>query len=204
VPQDGFDPDKGEALLVAAGGLREGDGIRRNTAGEKLSLTIMTTSGDRTRELVQQVIQSQFRRVGIELLIRNQPARVLFGQTITQRSYPGLAMYAWFSAPENVPRSTLHSEEIPTAENNWAGQNYPGFRNTEVDALIDKVELELDRNVRKLHWERLQQIYATELPVLPLYYRANVYVLPRWLAGLVPTGHQDPSSLAVEDWRAKP
>ena len=38
-----------------------------------------------------------------------------------------LAMYAWTSAPESVPRSTLHSSEIPNAANGYAGQNAAGF-----------------------------------------------------------------------------
>jgi peptide/nickel transport system substrate-binding protein len=52
-------------------------------------------------------------------------------------------------------------------------------------------------------WRRLQEIYATELPVIPLYFRANPYILPKWLRGLEPTGHQNPSTLWVEDWRVE-
>ena len=37
--------------------------------------------------------------------------------------------------------------------------------------------------------------------VLPLYYRANPYVLPLWLDGVTPTGHLDGSTLWVERWR---
>ena len=31
---------------------------------------------------------------------------------------------------------------------------------------------------------------------------ANPYVLPKWLKGVEPTGHQDTSTLWVENWRA--
>ena len=67
-----------------------------------------------------------------------------------------------------MPRSTLHSEEIPTAENNWSGQNYTGFASPEMDELLEDIELELDRDKRAVLWHRLQKIYAEELPVLPL------------------------------------
>ena len=43
----------------------------------------MTTAGNRTRELVEQVLQSQWKQVGIDVRIRNEPARVFFGQTVT-------------------------------------------------------------------------------------------------------------------------
>ena len=88
----------------------------------------MTTAGNRTRELVSQVLQSQWRFIGIDVRIRNEPARVFFGQTVTERKFPAMAMFAWISSPENVPRSQLHSAHIPSAGNNYAGQNYTRVR----------------------------------------------------------------------------
>ena len=93
---------------------------------------------------------------------------------------------------------------IPTEENNWSGQNNPGFVNAEMDALIDKTEVELDREARRGYWKRMQQIYAGELPVLPLYFRAEPYILPKWLTGVEPTGHQATTTLWVENWGARP
>jgi peptide/nickel transport system substrate-binding protein len=196
----GYDPDAAVRLLDEAGWGKLAGGVRVNGAGAPLQLEIMTTAGDRTRELVQQVLQSQWKRAGIDVHIRNQPARVFFGDTVSRRRFSAMAMFAWISAPESVPRTTLHSNEVPTAENGWAGQNYGGFRNAEVDALIDAIEVELDEGKRRTLWHRLQAIYAEELPALPLFFRANPFVLPRWLQGVVPTGHQYPTTLWVEDW----
>ena len=174
------------------------DGIRHNSDGKRLSLEFMTTAGNRSRELVQQVLQSQWREAGIEARIRNEPARVYFGETLSKRKFTGLAMFAWLSSPESVPRTTLRSDNVPSPDNAWAGQNYTGFRNAEMDALIDAIEVELDREERRDLWRRLQLLYAEELPVLPLYWRANAFVLPKWLKGVRPTGHQGtPSTLVV-------
>jgi peptide/nickel transport system substrate-binding protein len=202
-PRYPYDPAKAAALLDEAGWTLGKDGVRRNPAGEPLTLEIMTTAGNRTRELVEQVLQSQWKQLGIDARIRNQPARVFFGQTVSERKFPAMAMFAWISAPESVPRTTLHSDHIPTADNNWAGQNYTGFRNKDVDALIEAIEVELDRDKRRELWRRLQHIYAEELPALPLYFRAEPYILPKWLKGVRPTGHQYPTTLWVEDWRAE-
>jgi peptide/nickel transport system substrate-binding protein len=38
--------------------------------------------------------------------------------------------------------------------------------------------------------------------VLPLYFRADPYIMPKWLTGVEPTGHQYPATLWVENWRA--
>src|SRR5436853_7938583 len=114
------------------------------------------TSGNITREHVYQVWQIQWRNIGVDIRIKNEPARVLFGQTVPHRRFD-MAMYAWISAPENVPRSILHSNEVPDAANGFAGQNAAGFKNAEMDRLIDALEIELDRDKRKALWAERQR-----------------------------------------------
>ena len=53
-------------------------------------------------------------------------------------------------------------------------------------------------------WDKLQAIYAEELPALPLFFRADPYIIPKWLKGIEPTGHQDISPLWVENWHVAP
>jgi len=197
------DPKRAVKLLAEAGWSHVRQGVRHNDQGEPLRLEIMTTAGDRTRELVEQVLQSQWKRVGVDVRIRNQPARVLFGQTLSQRKFPAMALFAWMSSPENLPRTTLHSAHIPSAGNNYAGQNYTGFRNAEMDRILEEAEVTLEKEKRRALWHRLQEIYAEELPSIPLYFRANSFVLPKWLKGVEPTGHQYPTTLWVENWRAE-
>jgi peptide/nickel transport system substrate-binding protein len=124
----------------------------------------------------------------------------MFGDTLRQRRFE-LAMYAWISAPENVPRSILHSSEVPSEANAFAGQNTPGFKNPEMDKLIDALEVELDVEKRKELWAEAQRLYATELPSLPLFFRSDVFILPKWLTGVRPTGNQYPTTLWVTDWK---
>lgn len=195
-----YDPAQARALLDAAGWRAGSDGIRRDAKGERLSLDLATTSGNRTRELLEQVMQSQWRDIGVEVHLRNQPARVLFGEILRKRAFE-LALFGWVSAPENVPRSELNSGEIPTAANGYQGQNDTGYRNPEMDKLMDEIEITLDRGAREQLWHRLQRIYAETLPDLPLFFRADSYVLPKWLAGVTPTGHLNVSTLWIEDWR---
>jgi len=203
VPSYRLDPARAQALLDEAGFKPGADGIRVDANGVRLSLELGTTAGNRTREAVQQVLQSQWRRVGVEIRIKNDPARIFFGEITRKRSFGGLAMYAWLSSPESSPRNQLHSQSIPTEANNFAGQNYPGFKNPEMDKLIDQLETELDFAKRKAIWARIQEIYATELPILPLYFRADPFIVPKWLVGVEATGHQHYSSLRVEHWKSQ-
>jgi peptide/nickel transport system substrate-binding protein len=200
IPHYRYDPAKAKALLEAAGWHGAGGGIRRNEQGQKLSLQLKTTAGDHTRELVEQVLQSQWRQIGVDVRLKNEPARVLFGDSLPHRNFD-MAMYAWISAPENVPRSIFDSKEIPSAANAYAGQNDSGFANPEMDRLIDQTETELDPAKRKVLWAAMQRLYASELPSLPLYFRSNVFILPQWLHGVVPTGNQYPTTLWITGWQ---
>jgi peptide/nickel transport system substrate-binding protein len=201
IPRYRYDPAKAASLLDAAGWHTAGGGaIRRNAQGQPLSLQLMT-AGDHTRELVEQVLQSQWRQIGVDIRIKNEPARVLFGETVPRRNFD-MAMYAWISAPENVPRSIFDSKEIPAADNGYSGQNATGFANPEMDRLIDATEIELDPVKRQALWAQMQRLYATELPSLPLYFRSNVFILPKWLKGIRPTGNQYPTTLWITDWQA--
>jgi peptide/nickel transport system substrate-binding protein len=202
IPHYRYEPERAAALLEAAGWVAQSQGPRADATGNRLTLELMTTAGNRSRELVEQVLQSQWRRIGIEVRIRNEPARVLFGETLRHRRFQ-LAMYAWISSPENVPRSILYSSEIPGPTNAFAGQNLSGFSNPEMDRLIDALEIELDPDKRRSLWADAQRLYATELPSLPLYFRSSVFVLPKWLSGVRPTGNQYPTTLWITDWSAE-
>ena len=198
-----FDLPKAKALLAEAGWKPGSDGICRNDKGERLSLEFSTTAGNRLRELQQQVLQSNWKAACIEVTIKNEPPRTFFGETVKKRLYQGLAMYAWSSGVTESPRRTLHSEQIPTEANGYGGANYIGYSNPQMDKLIDQAEQELDPAKQKTIWASMQEIYAKDLPVAPLFFRAEAHVVPKWLKGYVPTGHGDYSSFWSENWRAE-
>jgi len=195
-----FDPAAARKLLDEAGFTDVKNGVRHNAKGERFSIEITTTAGNRVRELVAQVIQSQLRQVGIEVRIKAEPPRI-FSEALNRRQFTGLAMYAWVQQPEGVPRSILHSEEIPSAQNGWSGQNYPGYRNPDMDKALDAAERELDAAKRRGLFADIQRIHADDLPVLPLFFRVDPFVIPKPLKGVVPTGHLNSSTLWIEQWR---
>ena len=196
----GYDPAAARKLLDEAGYTDLRNGFRHNAKAERLSIELTTTAGNRIRELVAQVIQSQLRQVGIEVRIKAEPPRV-FSENLNRRQFSALAMYAWVQQPEGVPRSLLHSKEIPSADNGWSGQNYPGYRNPAMDAALDAAERELDAGKRRTLFADIQRIHADDLPVLPLFFRVDPFVIPKPLKGVVPTGTSNSSTLWVEQWR---
>ncbi|TAJ87391.1 peptide ABC transporter substrate-binding protein [Reyranella sp.] len=198
--QYNYDPAAAKKLLDEAGFSTIRNNVRQNAAGERLSIELGTTAGNRVRELVAQVIQSQLRQVGIEVRIKADPPRLFF-EVMNRRNYNALGMYAWVQRPGGVPRSTLHSKEIPTAENGWSGQNYPGYANPQMDKALDDAERELDVDKRRAFFAEIQKLAADDLPSLPLFFRVDPFVIPKALKGVTPTGTLNSSTLWIEQWR---
>lgn len=194
--------DAGKLLDEAGWKLNDKDGYRYKD-GKKLSLVFMTTAGNKTRETVQTYLQGQWKAVGIDVQIKNEPARVFFGDTTKKMRYGAMAMYAWTSSPESNPKPQFHSSQIPTSANGFSGQNYTGWKNAKVDELMEKLEGEFDAAKRKAMVGEITRYYTDEVPVIPLYYRADIAVPPTALRNFKLPGHQFSETNEVETWDIK-
>jgi peptide/nickel transport system substrate-binding protein len=185
-------------LLDEAGWKMGADGYRAKN-GKRLTINLLGAAGSKLNDLIQAFFQEEMKAIGIEIRLKNEPPRVFFGETVNKRAFD-IAMYSWVSIPENSPRSTLHSTSIPTAKNSYAGQNYPGYKSSEVDKLIDQLESELDAQKRAEIGKKIVRKYAEDLPVMPVYYRPNNAVIPKGLKGFKLSGHIFYETLYAEDW----
>jgi len=194
-----YDPRQAEKLLDEAGWKMGPDGVRMK-GGKKLTFTLMTTAGNKTRELVQVYLQNKWKQIGVEVNTKNEPARVFFGETTKKRAFDSMALFAWVSSPENTPKSTFLSTNIASAKNGWSGQNYMGWVNKKVDKLLLDLDVEMVHEKRKAIIAEVLKYYTDEVPVLPLYYRSDVAVIPNQLKNYRLTGHQFPETNEVEKW----
>ena len=200
VPKYDYSVEEANKLLDEAGWSAMRGGIRHNYQGAPLRLEFSTTAGARSRELVQQVLQSNWRDVGVDAKIINRPARVFFGEDVLRRNYSAMAMFSFVFSPEQSPRRLLHSTEIPSEENNYSGNNFPGYKNPKMDQLIERLEVELDSEERTQIWHEIQRLYATDLPALPLYFQSERHIIPKWLENVRATGNASTTTLWVENW----
>jgi len=194
-----YNKREAERLLDEAGWKMGADGIRTKD-GKRLSFTIMTTAGNKTRELVQVYLQNNWKNIGVEVQAKNEPARVFFGETTKKRKFDAMALFAWVSSPESSPKGTFHSSKIPSAKNGYSGQNQMGWSNPKVDKLTEALETEMKHEKRVEIVHELLKLYTDEVPVLPLYYRSDVAVIPSQMKGYRLTGHQFPETNEVEKW----
>ncbi len=186
-------------LLEEAGWKLGQDGVRVKD-GKKLSLPFMTTAGNKIRETVQTFLQSQWKAVGVEVIIKNEPARVFFGETMSKRKFGGLGMYAWTSSPESDLKPTFHSSQIPSNSNGWSGQNYSGWSSKKVDEICDRMEVEFDAKKRIAIAAEFLKQYTEDVPAIPLYYRSEIAVNPKALKNFRLPGHNFSETNEIEKW----
>ncbi|WP_240730940.1 peptide ABC transporter substrate-binding protein [Deinococcus sp. S9] len=164
-------------LFTQLGWTPGSDGVLQK-GGKKLTLMFSTTAGNTTRERVQQILQDQWKKVGVQVNIQNYPASVFFGPDMLSKGQEGkwdLAMYAWTANPIFEQGDLFKGEGIPTAANGYAGQNYSGWSDPEYNKLYKQAQTEFDLNQRIKLFDRMQTIWNAAVPALPLYYRANPY-----------------------------
>ena len=169
-----YAPDRSRALLKEAGWSPGPDGILRTAAGKRFSIEIGTTAGNRTRERIEQIIQRNLRDVGIELTVRNFPPKVYLGEIMSRRRFTALAMYAWILSPTADCDQLYTSDGIPSEANGWTGQNYPGYRNAEMDRACKAAASEVDEVRRTALLAKSAGLFSGDLPALPLYTWASV------------------------------
>ncbi len=172
-----FNPTKAKQLFTALGWTPGSDGILQK-GGKKLSLNFSTTAGNTVRERVQQILQAQWKQVGVDVNIQNFPASVIFGPDFLSKGESGkwdLAMYAWSNNPLLEEGNLFSGTNIPTADNGYSGQNNPGWNNAEYNKLWKQAQTEFDAPARAKMFDRMQALWNSEVPSLPMYYRVNPY-----------------------------
>jgi peptide/nickel transport system substrate-binding protein len=198
-----FDPKGARKLLADAGYVPGTDGILVHPVHGRLSLDLVSTAGNRIRELVEQVLQTQLKAIGVEIVINNEPARVMFGETLRKRSFKGLVLYQADHAIDSVPFNFFHSTFIPRAENNYTGTNYSGLADPAMDKALVEATAALDPNQRAASFKQVLAIANEELPILPLYFPTSALVTPRWMTGLHNPKRWGGVTLWIEEWRAR-
>lgn len=169
------DVDAARELLVQTGWKQGTDGIFVKD-GRKLAFSLSVPSGMKSREIVAQMISQQLKEVGIEVDVQMIDTNKFFGEVLKNRGFD-TAMYAWVAGIDPNNLTLWHSKKIPSRANQYEGQNYPGWRNIEVDALTERGVRTIEIEARKQIYFRIQDLIIQECPVVPLYYRSNIDVV---------------------------
>jgi peptide/nickel transport system substrate-binding protein len=179
VPHYDYKPDQARQLLEQAG--------YPAVNGVRLHLTMKTSTEESTR-LMAAVLQQQLREVGIVLDIRTFEFATFFSD-VTRGAYQ-LHSLRWVGGNEDpdIFEYVFHSSKFSPH-----GANRTYYSNPRMDALVDQARGELDQNVRKQIYAKIQRILAEDLPYIDLWYIENVMVHTRRVRNLTlnPPGNYD-------------
>jgi ABC-type transport system substrate-binding protein len=159
-------------LFRANGCAKGGDGIFV-CRGERASVRLGTTAGNRLRELAVEILQSQAKSAGIEFRPDNQPSRLFFPR-VSEKNYD-LALFAWVSSGDPSWTGVYASD----GESNW--KNY---RNATVTRLLKQADATLNVKRRMALVNRTEVLMSNDLPTIPLYQKPTYFVWKTKLRGI--------------------
>ncbi len=160
-----YDQEAAKALLDDAGWIdRDGDGVRENADGVRLSLELKFNP-DPARQAVAEIMQAQLAEVGIEARPVSVELTALIGQITDSslRDFDGWVIAFGMDFAQN-DAAMFHSA---SANTDWG---FAGTQRSDMDAYLDRIPLIVDREDAKAAWREYQELLVDEQPFTFTYY----------------------------------
>jgi peptide/nickel transport system substrate-binding protein len=167
-----FDPAMAKKLLDEAGFKDpDGDGPQARFAKP---LVFKLSGSSASAKNYAGVIQNYLKNVGIPVSIEPAEQNTLFDEL--RRGNFQISYGQWVGGNQDPIffKDLFATSEIPTETR--AARNRSRYSNKELDALIAEALNTFDREKAKVLYARIQDIVARDVPVLPLWYQANMVI----------------------------
>ena len=167
---------------------RTAQGVKGVPDGTLLEFSYETTEAVQ-RQQVSQILAESMAQCGIKANLAYYPASEWFAEGPDGKLFGrrfDLSQFAWLTGAE-PPCDLFTTENIPgppealDAQGNslypkgWGGQNETGYSNSEYDSVCREAKMTLmDEAGYQENHLRAQEIFAVDLPVVPLYLRIKV------------------------------
>jgi peptide/nickel transport system substrate-binding protein len=153
-----FDIEKGKALLAEAGWKdADGDGvIERN--GKPFEFTFLVTSSSKNFARISEIVREDFAKAGIVVNI-NPVEWSIYLERIEQWDFDMCGL-GWSMGWEQDPYQLWHSSQAVIKKSS----NHIGFKNEEVDRILEQARGEFDVEKRIALYHRFDQILHEEQP----------------------------------------
>lgn len=201
----GFKKDmaKVDEAMTRSGWTKGSDGIWEKD-GQKATFEIKTTSGNKRRELTEQILQQDLKEAGFIMTINNQKAGDLFGDQLPKGDFQ-MALYAQVLTsfyPSNC--NLFCSKNIPTAENNFSGQNWTRTNVPDLDTNYGAAETELDEALAQAANKKGDDALAASASIFPLDPLPNILLTSTRIVGSVGDNPIQGPFWTMWDWGLTP
>jgi peptide/nickel transport system substrate-binding protein len=178
-----YNPEKSKKLLKESGFKPSAAKILYKD-NQLFQFTLVTNKGNKDREKTAEIIQQSLLRVGIQMNIQLKEWSA-FVKDLNSPTHPkpfDAVLLAWSLSLDPDAYSIWHSSQYPK------GFNLGGYSNPEVDKLIEKGRVEMDRNKRASIYHELFPKIAEDLPYVFLYYPETLVGVRQNVKGLAKPG----------------
>src|SRR6266487_2923962 len=178
------------ALMKAHNCTKGGDGIY-SCGGERASVRLGTTSGNKLRELAVEIMQAQAKDAGIEFRADNQPSRLFFPR-IADAKYD-LALFAWVTSGDPAGQVDIYGI--------GGGSNWKNYNNATVTKDLKASDSALNPKTRIKLVNAADAQLAKDVPTIPLYQKPTYFVFKTSLKGLVDNPTLQGPTWNTEGWK---
>jgi peptide/nickel transport system substrate-binding protein len=149
-------------------GFRLANGVLRDRGGNAVEFSVVTNAGNKTRERMALLIQQDLRAVGIKLNVVTLDFPSLIERL--SRSYAYEACLLGLTNVDLDPNGQMNVWLSSAANHQWnPSQKAPETAwEAEIDRLMQAQAAAQDRNARKRHFDRVQEIAWEQAPFLYL------------------------------------
>ena len=167
-----------EKLLAEAGWVKDAKGMLRNAKGLPFAFTIMTNQGNEQRIKTAIIIQSQLRKLGMDIAIRTVEWATFFSQFVNKGFFDAVIL-GWTTPLDPDLYDVWHSSRArPT------GLNFMKYANPEVDVLIEQARRTFDQDERKKAYDVVQEHLHKDQPYSFLYVPYSLPVVHKRFRGI--------------------
>jgi peptide/nickel transport system substrate-binding protein len=171
-----YDQRRAIEMIQSLGFNRAQDGMLYDGGGRALALEIRTTAGDELRSNAMFAVADMWKAIGIGM-----EALIVPRQRASDREYrvtrPGFELTHQPNELTERALQRFQTKEIPTAQNNWRGNNRARYSSTEYDGLVDRYVVTLEARDRLELAKQINQHIAEQLPALGLLYRIDLMLV---------------------------
>ncbi|QYG93263.1 peptide ABC transporter substrate-binding protein [Iamia sp. SCSIO 61187] len=162
-----LDLEQVDSLMTGDGWEKNADGFWEKD-GQQADIEFITTSGNARRERTQEIVIEQAGEAGFNVTVANQEAGTFFGETLPNGDYQ-MGLYAQVATSLRPAACTLFcSDNIPSEENDFSGQNWQRVNIPEADPLMASLDTSTDPDEIQQNGAEAAALLAENVVSLPL------------------------------------
>jgi peptide/nickel transport system substrate-binding protein len=191
-----FDPAKAKSLLQSDGYTMGSNGIFTK-GGQPLSITLQTISGYTDYVSIAQIVQQEFKAVGIELKVQGESNAAFTSAQDSGNFNMIIAGYGFSPSPFAYYDELLDSKIAPPIGQTDTVGNFGRYSNPAVDALLQKISGTNSVAAQQPSFAKIEQTFVSEVPSIPLFEAQNEIEFNGAHVGGFPTKQNPYASPAV-------